>query len=282
HGYRKAYLTLSEELGILRQIAAPIVRNQSPVDPDFFGRIGIWAEQVKQTSKVEKPSIFLVTLPKSATVFVGHSIAQTLEYDITSTLVTPTFPKNIIWGPMLLDFLRGGMVSASHLQPDDTNLTLLKRTGVKQIVLHIRDPRAALLSWAHFVIKAMRKQKKPCHPSFASFDALNNLDVFVNDSFPFFVKWIDQWMSAERESPDLIILWMSHEQLVANPQIYFDKIFSFYGLNPKELKLVEKTESTHFRSGDNSEWRRVFSSDLIKKMNDQISERLWSKFGWSR
>ncbi|MGH8646075.1 MAG: hypothetical protein ACREX4_17105, partial [Gammaproteobacteria bacterium] len=146
HGYRKAYLTLSEELGILRQTAAPIVRNQSPVDPGFFGRIGIWAEQVKQPSKVEKPSIFLVTLPKSATVFVGHSIAQTLEYDITSTLVTPTFPKNIIWGPMLLDFLRGGMVSASHLQPDDTNLTLLKRTGVKQIVLHIRDPRAALLS----------------------------------------------------------------------------------------------------------------------------------------
>lgn len=261
-GYRQAYLAHCEEIGYLRQTAAPIVRK------NMGGRI-------------YRPSVFLVTLPKSATVFIGHSLVKTLGYDFTSTLVTPTFPKNIVWGEMLLDFLKGGMVSASHLQPDYDNLTLLSRCGVNKIVLHVRDPRAALLSWAHFVMKSMRKERKPYQPALDSLDALDNLEHFVDASFPYFVNWIDGWVSALSSDPDLQALILTHDELAQSPETYFGKIFAFYGMGIPELRLVDKAESTHFRSGDNSEWRRVFPEHLVKKMNDQIPDRLWEKFGWA-
>lgn len=286
-GYRQAYLTNAEELGYLRQTAGPVIRKQnasSPSErtPDFLGRIGLWFDQPKAPEKAERPSIFLVTLPKSATVFIGHSLVKTLGYDFTSTLVTPTFPKNIIWGAMLLDFLKGGMVSASHLQPDPTNLNLLSRCGVDRIVLHIRDPRAALLSWVHFVMKSMSKERKPFQPQLESLDALDNLEYFVDASFPYFVSWIDGWMSALATDPKLDALIMTHDELSENPEAYFQKIFTFYGLGSPKLQVVDKAEMTHFRSGDNSEWRRVFPANLIQKMNDQIPDRLWEKFGWVR
>lgn len=262
-GYRQAYLAHCEEIGYLRQIAAPIVRKAI----DTNG---------------QRPSVFLVTLPKSATVFIGHSLVKTLGYDFTSTLVTPTFPKNIIWGDMLIDFLKGGMISASHLQPDEDNLTRLARCGVNKLVLHIRDPRAALLSWTHFVMKSMRKERKPFHPPVSSLDALDNLGHFVDASFPVFVNWIDGWVSALGSNPDLQALILTHDELAQSPATYFGKIFAFYGLGAPELQLVDKAESTHFRSGDNSEWRRVFPEHLIQKMNAQIPDRLWEKFGWVR
>jgi hypothetical protein len=286
-GYRQAYLAHCEELGYLRQTAAPIVRKQTATavperSSEFLGRIGLLFDQPVVEEQHQRPSVFLVTLPKSATVFIAHSLVKTLGYDFTSTLVTPTFPKNIIWGTMLLDFLKGGMVSASHLQPDGTNLTLLARCGVNKCVLHIRDPRAALLSWAHFVMKSMRKERKPFHPPVNSLDALDNLEHFVDASFPDFVNWIDGWVSALAANPALDVLILTHDELSQSPETYFGKIFTFYALGTPELQLVDKAESTHFRSGDNSEWRRVFPDNLIQKMNDQIPERLWEKFGWVR
>lgn len=277
-GYRQAYQTHSETLGYLRQVAAPVIREKAVSELpelhwEFLGRIGLWLDQPKCEENCQNPSIFLITLPKSGTVYVSHSLSRTLGYDHTSTLVTPTFPKNIIWGGMLLDFLKGNMVSVSHLQPDSTNAEILSRCKIK-IILHIRDPRAALLSWIHFVGKSFKATASPT--------ALNNLEFFIESSFAHLVNWIEGWMSVLAVNPQLEALILTHEELSENPELYFKKIFTFYGLGSPELKLADKTEATHFRSGDNAEWRTVFPAYLVTKMNDQIPESLWLKFGWSR
>ncbi|OQA34721.1 MAG: Sulfotransferase domain protein [Betaproteobacteria bacterium ADurb.Bin341] len=286
-GYKQAYHAAAEELGVLRTTSAPVIRKDSAsqivkTSPDFLGRIGLWFDQTETKKVVERPSIFLVTLPKSGTIFISHSLRQTLGYDYTSTLVTPTFPKNIVWGSMLLDFTRGEMIAASHMQPDKTNLEILSRSGVSRIVLHIRDPRAVLLSWAYFVLLRLKKRGGVTPAPLISLDALDNLEYFVESSFPLFVAWIEGWVMALAEHPEINALVMTHDELSLSPDIYFQRIFDFYGLGSPELKLVSKGEGTHFRSGDNSEWRKVFPDHLIQKMNDQIPDRLWSKFGWVR
>ncbi len=92
-GYRSAYEAHSRELGSLRVTAAPVIRTKE-----------------RQDAGAGRRSIFLVTLPKSGTVYVSHALAQSLDYDHTGTLATPTFPKNILWGEMLADFAKGGMI----------------------------------------------------------------------------------------------------------------------------------------------------------------------------
>ncbi len=113
-------------------------------------------------------------------------------------------------------------------------------------------------------------------------NALDNLEYFVDASFPTFVSWIDGWMSALMENTDINALIVTHDELSNDPDAYFGKIFAFYGLGSPQLQVVDKAEMTHFRSGDNTEWRRVFPDHLIQKMNDQIPDRLWDKFAWVR
>jgi hypothetical protein len=47
-----------------------------------------------------------------------------------------------------LTFSGGGFVSQNHLAPSPENLQILQYLGLKMI-LHLRDPRQALLSWVY-------------------------------------------------------------------------------------------------------------------------------------
>ena len=47
-------------------------------------------------------------------------------------------------------FSGGGFVSQNHLAPSPENLQILQHFKLK-MVLHLRDPRQALLSWIHYL-----------------------------------------------------------------------------------------------------------------------------------
>jgi hypothetical protein len=138
-GYKQAYETLSTEVGRLRMLAGP-ARVRSP------GEAG---------QGIGKPSIMVVSLPKSGTVYTGAALAMTLGYDYAGRpLTSGTFPKDIVWPEIAQDFAKGGMVCTSHLQAEQRNLTLLQRAGITRGVLLVRDLRSALFSWFHYYIKA--------------------------------------------------------------------------------------------------------------------------------
>ena len=261
-GLRGAYDTLQSELGILRSTAAPVVR--SPAE----------REQHKG------PGIFLVTLPKSGTVFVASTLATSLGLWHTSTMVSPTFPKNIIWPEMLEDFKHGGMLSVSHLQPDDENIAMLRAAGVTRGVLHLRDPRAAVHSWIHFV----RRGFSPLHPligrnGYHQLAESEQIDHMIEHAFPHMAAWIEAWCSRLDREPDLDFLMIRHEDLVRDEKAYFDRILAYYGI-PGEARPIEKSAGTHFRMGDNEDWRRSFTPAQRNRVNELMPASLWSRFGW--
>ncbi len=263
NGYKTAYETIATQFGHLRSTAAPVTRPQKLQD---IGR--------------GKPSIFLVTLPKSGTVYVSHSLSQSLGYDHTSTLVTPTFPKNSLWIRMLEDFLVGGMISASHMQPDDENITLMKSAGVTRGILHIRDPRAALQSWIHFI----RGNASPLHPLIArpEYHALSladQTDHMIDHAFRHFAQWIDIWCARLDADKDLDFLVLMHDDLARDEATYFRRILDFYKIEG-EIRPVAKSSSTHFRKGDNDDWRQSFTPAQRRRVNDLMPAKLWDRFGW--
>lgn len=269
-GYKQAYNQLNSEIGDLRVRAAPVVRDLT-----------------EAIDAKEKPSIFFVSLPKSGTVFVSHTLAKSLGYDHTSTLVTPTFPKNVIWKEMVVDFLRGRMISASHMQPDESNLNGLlhgygKGNGVKKIVVHMRDPRAALLSWTHFHKKlALDGDARISvgRREMATSSLEDQIGYDLEHSYPDFVNWLKGWTDVAERDDRFQILLVEHEELSRSPLEYFDKILDFYGIKT-DIVGIEKTENTHFRKGDNKEWREFFTPAQ--------RESAWSamasfapRFGWT-
>tara|TARA_R110002074_G_C12430455_1_gene656776 strand:- start:103 stop:1110 length:1008 start_codon:yes stop_codon:yes gene_type:complete len=270
-GYKNAYRLLHEEVGHLRAYSAPYIRPDADV-------VGL----------EDKPSIFIVTLPKSATVYIANSISSTLKYRLTNTLVTPMFPKNVVWSVMIHDFQRGGMVSASHMQADRQNMASVKQAGLRKGVLHIRDPRAALLSWVHFVFKKgdmyhfnAKRIENPAGRALNKLPFEERVDGCMETFFYPCVDWIADWIREIEADSRMNFLVVHHEDLVADEAAYFGKIMSFYGINAK-VGTVDKNETTHFRSGDNDEWRTVFTPAQIQRMNEAIPDWMWDRFGWAK
>jgi hypothetical protein len=262
HGYRKSYDVMSRELGNLR-LMAPVERSE---------------EQLQALA--DSPGIFLVTLPKSGTVYVANTLAQTLQCGL-STAVTSTFPKNVLWENMLRDFKHGSVVSVSHMEPDAVNVLSLLRAGIRKGVLHVRDPRAAVHSWLYYLLRRAKSGLVdgvfPASLLAEPFAA--QLDAVIEFSFKDFVNWFDWWLRRLDADPRLDFLVTTHERLAADETGFFQDILDFYGVRAP-IRPARKDEKMHFRSGDNEEWRAAFSASQIAKVNSMIPERLWSRFGW--
>ena len=264
-GFTRANRAAATELGYMRVNAAPVYR---PAE--------------RRAEAKGQPSVFLATLPKSGTIFISHSLRQTLGYDHTGTMVTPTFPKNVIWPRMLEDFSDGGMVSASHLQPDEENVALLRQAKITKGVLHIRDPRPALYSWINFAPKrASRFHGLLLGADYLNMSEADRLEHSIEHAFKFFAGWVRDWMAVLDASPDLEFLVTRHEDLAAGEEAFLRRILNYYGVSESvPLVMIEKSENAHFRKGDNKGWRDAFSPSQLRRVNEMMPAGLWSRFGW--
>jgi Sulfotransferase domain len=268
-GYKKAYEVTAHELGAMRITAAPHIRPDDHPIPNV-------------------PSIFIVTLPKSGTLFIGHSIRQALGTDFTNTLVTPSFPKNIVWPAMAWDFTRGGMTSVSHMQADVQNVAILKDEGITKGVLHIRDPRSALNSWFHFQSQLAREAIDRPRPGlvgniirseFMSLSREAQLERLIETYYRPAVQWIADWVRLLESDKDLNYLVTTHEQLAQDEAAYFRRVMSYYCID-KTVRPLSKTSDVHFRAGNNTGWRDTFNARQIARLSSIIPDSLWKRFQW--
>jgi Sulfotransferase domain len=264
-GYKSAYQTAADELGNLRAYAEPPPRSSEEADR-MAGR----------------PSIFIVCQPKAGTKYLGATLAQTLGYDYGRCVVTHTFPKSLIWSSMAHDFLRGGMISSSHLQADGFNIRMMKEIGLIKGVIQFRDPRAALYSEYHyFVDHEMYRRYDPVNGDrFLRLSKDQQLAYHVERFYKPLIEWIGAWVDVIETDLEFDFLVTTHEELASDEQKLFAKILDFYRIQA-ELKPAVKNYGTHFRSGSNTEWRNELSSTLVLTLNSLIPKRLWDRFGWN-
>lgn len=281
-GYKRSFEAARAELNFLRVHTMPITRYDHLID----------------ASTNSKPSIFVVTLPKSGTVFVSQSLARTLGYDHSSTVCTRTFPRITIWPEVVADFARGGMVSVSHMPASSFNLQIL-RSYTRKCVLHVRDPRQSLVSMAHFMRgvwqKTTAKSLRPDRLAIelaehryytrgidGAADVVDHIDGMIDGYYADCVDWLVQWKTAI-ESREMDILLLEHQLLADRAPEYFRRIFDFYGIpEPPELKLMSREEDNHFRQGGNAEWRMLLTPEQIQQVSARLPDSLLAFYGWQR
>ncbi len=115
----------------------------------------------KTPASETKPGIFIITLPKSGSVFVQVAIQQTTGL----APMLPShgyFPEDMLNVESMIKFTQGGHVAQSHCDPSQLNLRILNFFGIDW-VLHLRDPRGALLSWTHHIERPDIRHKPSGH-----------------------------------------------------------------------------------------------------------------------
>ena len=262
-GYRKAYEAAAAENGRLRNCGASLPRNGiAPVG--------------------DKPSVLVVTLPRSGTIYIGSTLQQSLHYDYGPALALGHFDKNVIVPEVAHDFRRGGLVCTTHLQPDQTNISVLHKFGITKGVLQTRDPRAALRGWMNYYSDDRLYRLLDPHliDCYTKLSPMKKFEHHLQRYFIPALAWLSDWLNCLEAERNLEFLSLTFDELAEHEHSFFGKIFDFYGLRAV-LKPAQRNSQTHFRGGSKLPWREEFSADQIRRMNELIPSRLWERFGWT-
>jgi hypothetical protein len=235
----------------------------------------------------KRQAILLNTMPKSGSVYIARSLQKILGLDFML----------LGNGHNLIDqialqaarrFSGGGYVSQNHLAPSAENLQILEHFKLK-MVLHLRDPRQALLSWVHHldrITDGNDESELLLHftprtpPGYFRLSLSRKIDWQIENSLPDVVAWTKRWVEvADRGTIPILIT--QQRDLGTNEKALFDSILDFYQVSRDyALPNVPKTIEVHFRRADPAEWKQTFSPEQAAAATSKISRDLRTRFGW--
>jgi hypothetical protein len=232
--------------------------------------------------------ILLNTMPKSGSIYVQKSLSKILglaAMDLGNSY-------GLIDQMNIQDtrtFSRGGFVSQNHLAPSPENLQVLRHFKLK-MVLHMRDPRQALLSWVHhlrYVAGGNDTSEELLYvtprPPFGYFklSLSRQIDWQIDNYMPQLVQWAERWVEiADRDMIPILIT--QQNDLRTEEKAFFDRILAFHDIDLDYAlpNLARTINETHFRLADPMEWSRTVTPDQAIRAASMIPESLSIRFGW--
>jgi len=158
------------------------------------------------------------------------------------------------------------------------------------MVLHLRDPRQALLSWVHHLDWITGGDDESISvlyfaprtpPGYFQLSLSRKIDWQIDNYLPQLIDWTERWVDiADRGMiPSLIT---EHNDLRLNKRAFFDAIMAFHNfdLDYALPDLPMGMDETHFRRADPTEWRAVFTPEQVARATAAIPQALQMRFGW--
>ena len=237
----------------------------------------------KLNKKISKVPVLVSSLPKAGTIY----LLESLSYGLFKKGKIPScgvFPNYYILSYALLEIINNGGVSVSHIPPNRYNFDIIENLTDRMIV-HVRDPRQATLSWIEY-FKKLPKKYSLMYGYDEHYEALGQddkirymRDKFYKDSLEFIKGWVDL---SENPGSKVQILIKTNEELSTNPIVYFNSILDFYDI-PREMFILPPPPvvgEKHFRKGQVGEWRHRFPDREVEAYTNMIPHRLRERFGW--
>jgi hypothetical protein len=240
------------------------------------------------------PGILFNTLPKSGSMFIFRALAKGLDAE-QRRISGSYFPDDFIVPHLMEVVAAGDAITQEHLPAHRINLVMIQRY-LDRMVLHVRDPRQATLSWAHFCGKVKREGRErelktltpPLPDGYFDWPFDMQLDWQIDNHLPICIQWIEEWLDAD-DSPDFStkILFTRFEDFKADNDAYYWKVIDFLGIDRKRFVLPERAQSknegeVNFRKGEIDEWRTAFTEEQAERATAMMSKRQMVRFAWTK
>ena len=236
------------------------------------------------------PFVFINTLPKSGSMFIWEGLLQGLNLQ-QCRISSSSFPDDVVSTEALSTFCTGGYCSQEHVPATEFNVRALCGF-LDRFVIHIRDPRQAMLSWIHHIDVAYEKNIRaqivgfcpPIPDGYLGWDLPQKIDFHLDHHYRFCVNWITGWMSAiDGGELGADVLVTEFSAMKDNPRGLFEEILAFYGIPSDDFCFPEqpkKRHDRHYRKGEKNEWKRVFSKQQQAVASALLPDSLCDRFGW--
>jgi hypothetical protein len=232
------------------------------------------------------PSLLLITLPKSGSIYIASWLLKEFDYKQT-WLSSGCFPDDTYIFRELKDVSQGGMLSQDHVGPSSLNVSYIQNFNIKAAI-HIRDPRDSLVSWIYYCIKNIKANKgfdlrrSAPRPSCELFDRpiKEIIDWHIENYLPIQCGWIHGWLTIAKQRGFLVT---SFTRLVEEPESFLRDYASFIGRPAKTANIPIKEQGEHFRVGKSGQWDTEFSKTQKQRANEiiesfNLSQGDFSKF----
>lgn len=233
------------------------------------------------------PPILINALPKSASESIWNKLANGLNIAQAHVSIG-LFPDCMAVPARLRALGQGGVSAKEHMPATSHNLNSLAESGVERVVVHIRDPRQSLLSWAHFLESDVSKRLlapiwRKTTPSAGFFREPfpTQIDWHIDNYLPIVIRFIEQWVAVrDDESARVSVCFMTFEEFRTDPSAYFERFLEFYAIDRGLFAPEAEAEVVHLRKGALDEWRESFTAAQSERAWSLIPAALADEFGW--
>lgn len=240
---------------------------------------------LSQLACTDEP-VFINTLPKSGSVVIVNTLVEGLKRPFCR-ISYATFPEDQIIEDDLKAFACSNSITQGHINASPENIALLKKYRVKMI-LHVRDPRQAVLSWAHHLILGkehiLTYSPHAVPRGFYNWTFEQQLDHQLKVYYPQVIQWITDWLKVYQEGGVNMKVLTYENDFHYQEELYFEKVLDFFNVPLSSFTLYHfpKNMRWNFRKGDPNEWREVFTPRQVDQVNALLSDELCTFFNWQR
>ena len=292
------YYKLQTEMFLLGQIPelVDILDHAQRTYPHlrFADRDADFLQKQEEAIAANLPCILLNTMAKSGSVYIHRRLLSGLGLPFTRIAVGTIMQEQVVpsWAEQVS---RGGALTQQHLDASGSNLSALKASGIKKVVVHVRDPRQAVVSLAHhfrlgYQEQELHWQKLSMSPYCPEYDILSferQLEWTFDHYYPRYVQWTEDWARAATDrSHGLEILLVTYEEFRADENAYFRRLLEFLDISPEAFlqqpNASRKTVAFHYRKGMVDEWRQVCTNEQQEWMQTLLTDDVVERFGWTR
>lgn len=270
---------ISEAQALMADLNLPL--NPIRATPEVF------VERRKSGIARGLPPMLINTVPKSASESIWNRLAEGLGL-AQCHLSLGLFPDCCLVPARVQSAGQGGLIAKEHIPATAFNLKVLADSGVTRVLFHLRDPRQAVLSWAHFVhddvsLRMMAPIWRKVIPPAAVLraDLATQIDWCIDNYLPLLVDFVRGWDNLCRDDQgSLRVKIQSFELFLSEPEKYFAEALDFYDIDPSLFAADAEAETVHLRKGMTDEWRGVFTRKQSERAWELMPRDMAKHFGW--
>jgi Sulfotransferase domain len=251
------------------------------------------ADMLRFARRRATPALIMTALPRSGSVFLWDSLTKGLNKQGHGGIQGGAFPNLTVCTENLLTAIKLRACTHTHFSPSRTNLLEVgPRAKLDRLLVHVRDPRQAMVSFFHFMpavigeLDPVQRMHYEVPDDYAARSVEAQLDWQIDNWLPGLVGWIKGWLDASSVSWfQTRILYTSFERMVADTKAFFDEILDFYGIDRELFTYPDKPSvlgDRNFRLGQVDEWRALLTPRQVERATGLIPVEVSERFGWPR